>query len=338
MTRVVLARHINGAPTPADFRVETVPIPALAEHQFLVANHYVSADPGTRSRLSPGASYAPPLQPGATVDGFSVGRVVESRNDKFAVGTLVTLSAGGWATHSVSNGRGYVAALPDLGVPATAWLGALGVPGMTAYFGLKRVAELKPGAQVLVTSAAGPVGATAGQLARAWCAARVVGLAGGEDKRRWLTEVAGLDAAIDYRSADLDAQLAAAFPDGVHVLFDNVGNSMIDRVLPLMRTRGRIVVSGMVADYNRSAAETPGLKNTREFIGRRLRMEGLVVFDDLAGFPAAQAEVAAMIRDGKLATREVIRDGIPALPELFCELFGGGSDFGRRLVRVGGAA
>ena len=339
LTRVVLARHIAGAPSPEDFRIETVPIPPLAEHQFLVANDYVSADPGTRSRLSPGASYAPPLQPGATIDGFSVGRVVESRNEKFAVGTLLTLGAGGWATHSISNGRGYVAALPDLGVPPTAWLGALGVPGMTAYFGLKRVAELRAGATVLVTSAAGPVGATAGQLARHWGAAKVVGLAGGEGGRRWLVEEAGFDAAIDYRAADLDAQLAAAFPEGIDILFDNVGNAMIDRVLPMMRLRGRIVVSGMVADYNRSAADSPGLHNTREFIGRRLRMEGMVVFDDLPAFPAAQAEVAGLLRMGKLKTREVIRDGVEALPLLFSELFEGGSaDFGRRLVRVGAGA
>lgn len=339
LTRVVLARHIEGVPTAADFRVETVPIPPLAEHQFLVANDYVSADPGTRSRLSPGASYAPPLQPGATIDGFSVGRVVDSRNDRYPVGTLVTLGAGGWATHSISNGRGYVAALPDLGVPATAWLGALGVPGMTAYFGLKRVAELRAGANLLVTSAAGPVGATAGQLAKQWGAATVVGLAGGAAGRQWLIDEAGFDAAIDYRSADLDAQLAAAFPEGIDILFDNVGNAMIDRVLPLMRPRGRIVVSGMVADYNRTPAETPGLHNTREFIGRRLRMEGMVVFDDLPAFPAAQGEVAGLLRLGKLKTREVIRHSIAALPQLFSELFeGGNADFGRRLVRVGAGA
>lgn len=167
----------------------------------------------------------------------------------------------------------------------------------------------------------------------------MVGLAGGEEKRRWLVEEAGFDAAIDYRTPDLDAQLGNALPQGPDILFDNVGNAMIDRVLPIMRPHGRIVVSGMVADYNRPAAETPGLHNTREFIARRLRMEGLVVFDDLPAFPAAQAEVAALIRSGKLKTREVIRDGVEALPGLFCELFAAGStDFGRRLARVGAGA
>ena len=335
MTRVVLAHHIAGAPSPDDFRIETVPIPELAEHQFLVANDFVSADPGTRSRLSPGASYAPPLQPGATIDGFSVGRVIESRNDRYPVGTALTLGAGGWATHSISNGRGYLGLLPDLGVRLTAWLGVLGVPGMTAYFGLKRVARMEDGARVLVTSAAGPVGATAGQLAKHWGAAKVVGLAGGADKRRWLIEKAGFDAAIDYRAANLDQQIAEAFPDGIDILFDNVGNASVDRVLPVMRARGRIVISGQVADYNTPADQLVGLKNTREFIGKRLRMEGMVVFDDLPQFPAAQAEVAALLRDGKLASREVIRDGIEAMPTLFCELFSG-SDFGRRLIRIEG--
>lgn len=333
MTRIVLARHIEVAPSPADFRVETVPIPELAEHQFLVANEFTSADPGTRSRLSPGASYAPPLQPGATIDGFSVGRVIESRNERFPVGTPLTLGAGGWATHSISNGRGYIAVLPDLGVPLTAWLGVLGVPGMTAYFGLKRVAQIEPGARVLVTSAAGPVGATAGQLAKHWAASKVVGLAGTEEKRRWLVEEAGFDAALDHRAPDLEWQLASAFPEGVDILFDNVGNASVDRVLPMMRPRGRIVISGQVADYNTPPDKVVGITNTREFIAKRLRMEGLVVFDDLPQFPAAQAEVAALIRDGKLASREVIREGIESLPEVFCGLFAG-DDFGRRLVRV----
>ncbi len=334
MQRIVLARHIAGVPGPADFRLESVPVPEITEGQFLVAHSFVSADPGTRSRLSPGASYAPPLRPGESIDGFAVGRVVQSRNPAFAEGALVTVSSGGWATHSVSKGRGYVLALPDLGVPDSAWIGVLGVPGMTAWFGLKRVAELQPGARVLITSAAGPVGATAGQLARHFGATQVVGLAGSAEKRRWLLDNAGFDAALDYRADDLDDQVAAAMPEGIDILFDNVGNAMIDRLLPQMRMRGRIVVSGQVADYNTPLADVPGITRTREFIARRLRMEGMVVFDDLAGFPAAQAEVARLMRVGRLASREVIRDGLEALPGLFSELFTG-SDFGRRLARIG---
>ncbi len=331
MERIVLVRHIDGAPGPDDFRIERLAIPDLAEGQFLARNHFVSCDPGTRSRLSPGASYAPPLAPGAPVDGFSVGEVIASRNDRFAVGTLVALT--GWATHVVSNGRGYCVKLPDLGVPEQLWIGLLGVPGMTAWFGLRRVAALKAGDRVLVTSAAGPVGATAGQLAKLWGASEVIGIAGGPDKCAWLTGEAGFDMAIDYKGADFESAFARAAEAGFDVMFDNVGNAMIDRALPHMRMRGRVVVSGQVADYNTAPADVPGLKNTREFIARRLRMEGLVVFDDLPGFTAAQAELAALIGDGRVKYREEVFEGLASLPEAFCGLFTGAS-FGRRVVRV----
>jgi NADPH-dependent curcumin reductase CurA len=334
MRRVVLVRHIEGVPSADDFRVEELPLPAVEEGKFLVANSFVSADPGTRSRLSPGASYAPPLPPGAVVDGFCVGRVVESRNERFPVGSLVT-HGGGWATHTLSAGRGYCLPLPEIGVPDSAWIGVLGVPGMTAWFGLKRVAGIRPQETVLVTSAAGPVGATAGQLARHFGASKVVGLAGSDEKRRWLVEDCGFDAALDYRDAGLEAAVDAQFPDGIDILFDNVGNAMIDRMLPRMKMRGRVVISGQVADYNTPLDQVPGIRNTREFIARRLRMEGMVVFDDLPMFAGAQSEVAGLLKDGALKTREVVGDGIESLAGLFAGLFSGG-DFGRRLARIGG--
>ncbi len=331
MKRIVLARHIVGAPTPDDFRLEELPIPDLAEGQILIANRFISCDPGTRSRLSPGASYAPPLQPGQLVDGFAVGEVVESRHPRFAAGELVMGT--GWATHMVSNGRGYLAKVPDLGVPLSLWNGILGVPGMTAWFGLKRVAQLQAGERVLVTSAAGPVGATAGQLAKLWGASAVVGIAGGAEKCRWLVEDCGFDAALDYKAADFEAQFAAASAEGWDVLFDNVGNASVDRALPVMRMKGRIVISGQVADYNLTPQAAPGIHNTREFIGKRLRMEGLVVFDDLPQFPAAQEELAGLIRAGRVTYREEIFDGLASLPAAFAGLFSGQS-FGRRLIRV----
>ena len=331
MERIVLARHITGVPTPDDFRIERLPIPDLAEGQFLVKNHFVSCDPGTRSRLSPGASYAPPLAIGAPVDGFCVGAVVASRNNKFAVGERVMLS--GWATHVVSNGRGYCVKVPDLDVPESLWIGLLGVPGMTAWFGLKRVAALKAGDRVLVTSAAGPVGATAGQLAKLWGAAEVVGIAGGAEKCAWLTDVAGFDRAIDYKAAGFEADFAAASAGGWDVMFDNVGNAMIDRALPQMKMRGRIVISGQVADYNTPVGQVPGLQNTAHFIAKRLRREGMVVFDDLGSFAAAQGELARLISSGAVVYREEVFEGLESLPAAFCGLFSGAS-FGRRVVRV----
>ncbi|NJR20205.1 MAG: NADP-dependent oxidoreductase, partial [Hyphomonadaceae bacterium] len=246
---ITLAHHIIGNPKPEDFRVETHPMPPLKDGQFLVQNHYVSADPGTRSRLSGGDSYAAALPIGAPIDGFGVGQVVESLHDGFPVGTWVTLGAG-WSTHTISNGRGYCAKLPDLGVPLSTWIGVLGVPGMTAYFGLKRVAGLMAAERVLITSAGGPVGATAGQLARAWGASQVWGVASSGAKSDWLVNEAGFGGVVDYRAPDFDAQIQTAMPDGIDVLFDNVGNAMIDRLLPFMRPRGRIVVSGQVGDYN----------------------------------------------------------------------------------------
>jgi hypothetical protein len=331
MERIVLVRHIIGAPTPDDFRIERLAIPPLAEGQFMVKNHFVSCDPGTRSRLSPGASYAPPLAIGAPVDGFCVGDVIASRNDKFAVGDAVTLS--GWATHVVSNGRGYCRKIPKLDVPETLWIGLLGVPGMTAWFGLQRVAALQAGDRVLVTSAAGPVGATAGQLAKLWGASEVVGIAGGAEKCAWLTDVAGFDRAIDYKAPDFARAFADAAAGGWDVLFDNVGNAMIDRALPYMKLRGRIVVSGQVADYNTPLAQVPGLKHTAHFIAKRLRMEGLVVFDDLPEFAEAQAALAGLIHSGAVKYREEVFEGLDSLPAAFCGLFSGAS-FGRRIVRV----
>jgi NADPH-dependent curcumin reductase CurA len=161
----------------------------------------------------------------------------------------------------------------------------------------------------------------------------VVGIAGGPEKCAWLTDVAGFDRAIDYKAPGFEAAFAAAAAGGFDIMFDNVGNAMIDMALPHMRLRGRIVVSGQVADYNTPLDQVPGLRNTREFIARRLRMEGLVVFDDLPGFADAQAELAGLIKDGTIKYREEVFEGLASLPEAFCGLFTGAS-FGRRVVRV----
>lgn len=331
---VALKAHVDGAPQESDFLFEEMPRPALEDGQFLAENIYVSVDPGMRSRLSPGASYAPPIAPGGLIDGFTIGRVVASKNSAFAEGQWVTMG-GGWATHSLFGRRGFAIPLPDSDIPKSLFLGILGIPGMTSYFGLKRVGRFEEGDHVLVTSAAGPVGATAGQLAKRWGAASVVGIAGGPDKCAWLTEEAGFDAAIDYKAEnDLSAAIAAALPKGIDILFDNVGNAMIERCLPLMRRGGRIVISGQVADYNVPLAQRDGVFNTGEFIGKRLLMQGLVVFDDMMQFPEAQLEMGGLIANGNLIYKEEIFEGLEALPGAFCGLFKG-ENFGRRLVKIG---
>ena len=335
MKQVVLARYCEGAPAAEDFRVEEKPLPEPREGQFRVAHAFNSVDPGTRSRLSGGDSYAAALPLGKPIDGFSVGTVDASENEAFPVGTKV-FCAGGWRTHSLQTGKGFIGKVPDVpGIPLSLWIGVLGVPGLTAWFGLKRVGEFREGMNVLVTSAAGPVGATAGQLARAWGAARVVGVAGSDAKCDWLMQQAGFDATINYKTApDLDAAIADAMPDGVDLLFDNVGNAMVNRVLPLMKLNGRIVISGQVADYNLEPDETPGIVNTRPFITHRVRMEGLVVFDDAGQFPEALDGMARLIASGGLKYAEDRFDTIDAMPEAFCGLFRG-ENFGRRVVQVG---
>ncbi len=334
--RWVLARHVQGMPTPEDFRLETVDLPAAGEGQFVAQTILASVDPGMRSRLSGGDSYAGAMKIGEGIDGFAVAEVIDSHHPGFAIGDILA-AGGGWREHIVSDGRGLIQKIPaewkPRGVPLGAWIGVLGVPGMTAWFGLHRVAQAKAGETLLVTSAAGPVGATAGQIGRK-LGMRVVGVAGGPKKCAWLKDEAGFDAVIDYKAEpDLTAAIAEACPKGVDVLFDNVGNESIDRVLPMMRLRGRVVVSGQVADYNVEAADRVGLKNTSVFITHRVRMEGLVVFDDLRQFAEAQAQLAAWIADGSLKIAIEEFDGVERLPEAFCGLFRG-ENFGRRLARL----
>ncbi|MEQ1784467.1 MAG: NADP-dependent oxidoreductase [Hyphomonadaceae bacterium] len=331
--RIVLAAQAIGVPTLKTFKVEDVPLPALSEGQVLTRTLYCSADPGTRSRLSSGASYAPPLRVGDPIDGFAIGEVIETANARFEVGDIVA-TGGGWAEHSIFAGRGYIQKIPHTRLPLSYWIGVLGVPGMTAWFGLKRVAALKPGDRVLVTSAAGPVGATAAQIARSLGASRVVGTASGTDKAFWLRDEAKLDAIVDYKTTtDLVSDLKAASPEGYDVLFDNVGNAMVDAIIPLLRPRGRIVISGQLADYNAVGGNVPGITNTRYFIASRLRMEGLVVFDDLKAFPAAQEELGAMIEQGDVKVREQRYRGLESAPQAFIDLFTDNA-FGRRIIEI----
>ena len=335
LQQIVLASYCDGAPKLSDFRLETSPLPEPKDGQFRVAHVWCSVDPGTRSRLSGGDSYATALPLGKPIDGFSVGVIDASNNPDWPVGTQV-FCAGGWKTHSIQSGRGFIGKVADVpGVPLSAWIGVLGVPGLTAWFGLKTVARFKKGDAVLVTSAAGPVGATAGQLAKAGGASKVVGVAGSDAKCDWLISEAGFDAAINYKSVPaLSAAIGAGFPEGGDILFDNVGNAMINTVLPLMALNGRICVSGQVADYNLTPDQTPGIHHTKPFITHRVFMQGLVVFDFARDFPEALGAMAKMIANGTLKTQEERFEGIASMPDAFCGLFRG-ENTGRRVVRVG---
>ena len=334
--QIVLRQHCDGPPKPEDFELETGDVPVPPEGRFRVRHVWCSVDPGTRSRLSGGDSYSAALPIGKPIDGFSVGIVEASQNPHFTNGMLVAV-AGGWRTHSIQSGRGFVVPVPSAAsaLPLSYWIGVLGVPGLTAWFGMKETARFKQGDAVLITSAAGPVGATAGQLAKAWGASRVVGVAGADQKCEWLTSEAGFDAAINYKTAgDLSATIAADFPDGIDVLFDNVGNEMVNRIIPLMNMNGRICISGQVADYNIEPEKRFGIYNTASFITHRLNMQGLVVFDFAKHFAEALTAMSDLIENGELKLKEERYEGIERMPEAFCGLFRG-ENFGRRVVRVG---
>ena len=330
--RWVLAERPAGVPQQADFRLETEASPDIAEGQALIEVTHVSVDPGMRSRLT-GDSYAAALGLGETIESAGIGRVAASKSGRLPEGTVV-MGGFGWTTQVVSDGRGVQVLDPGVfsgRVTPTASIGVLGIPGLTAYFGLKDLGKPVAGETLLVNSAAGPVGATACQIGRL-LELKVVAVAGGAAKCAYLKDEIGVDAAIDYKAVgDLSQAIAQAAPDGVDIAFDNVGGEQLDAAILNMRPNGRIVVSGQVSEYN---AENPrGIRWVTPFITKRLRMEGLVVYDYRKRFGEAQAEIAGWINSGQLRYREEIIEGFEALPAAFIGLFSG-ENFGRRLVKV----
>ncbi|MBX3490928.1 NADP-dependent oxidoreductase [Parvibaculum sp.] len=330
--RWVLASRPAGKPKPENFRLEDVTLPDPGEHELLIRTEHHSVDPGMRGRLS-GDSYTAALPVGETIDSAMVGVVEASNNEKFAVGDRVT-GGFGWVSHAISNGRGIQKLDPAIyhgKLRPTAAIGVLGIPGLTSYFGLLDLGQPKEGDTVLISSAAGPVGATAGQIAK-MKGCRVVGIAGSKEKCDYVKGL-GFDECFSYRGADLRAAIAAACPDGVDIYFDNVGGEMLDAAILNMKEHGRIVVSGQVSEYNRTENELRGIRNVTRFITHRLRMEGLVVFDYFKQFREAQGEMAGWIHDGKLVYTEDVSDGIEGSAAAFIGLFEG-ENLGRRLIKV----
>jgi NADPH-dependent curcumin reductase CurA len=331
---VVLARRPEKAPVAADFRVETRELPALADGRIMVEVIYATANPGSRGRLSGGAGYARGLNIGETMEGPAIGRVIESNNPDFAVGDLLW-GLSGWAEHLQVSGRG-LQKIPRDTKHLSAWAGILNIPGLTAYFGLRDVGAARAGETVLVSSAAGAVGAAAGQIARIM-GCRVIGIASGDERRRWLRDEAKFDAVIDRRETpdieQLTSRIAAVAPDGIDVYFDNVGGYVLDAAIGMMKQRGRIVICGQLADYSADPDRRYGTRRVHEFIGRRLRMEGLMVFDFADRYAKAHADLINWIERDELKYREHVVDGLGALPELFCAQLRG-EIIGRPLARL----
>lgn len=330
--RWTLAKRPDGIPSPDCFAMEAVPLGPVADGWAIAQVTHISIDPGMRSRLS-GDSYAAVMELGEVVESAGIGTIVASGSDKLAVGDLV-MTGSGWASHVHLPAKAFVKLDPNIfqgPLTQTAAIGILGIPGMTAYFGLLDLGNPKEGETVLVSSAAGTVGAATGQIAKLK-GLRAVGIAGSQEKCDWLLKI-GFDAAINYKDdTPLKEQIRATCPDGVDIYLDNVGGEMLDTAIACMNQNGRLIISGAVSEYNR--VQPVGIRNTLDFISKRLRMEGLVVFDYAREFPKAQMEMAGWIMAGDLTFREEIIDGLDNAPAAFAALFDGSPVFGRRIVKV----
>ncbi|MAN63600.1 MAG: NADP-dependent oxidoreductase [Parvibaculum sp.] len=327
---VQLAARPDGEPKESDFQTVEVSVGSPGAGEFLVQNLWMSVDPYMRGRMMDRESYVPPFQIGETMDGGCIGKVIESNNENFAVGDYVN-SMNGWREFYVTDGLMVNKIDPAMG-PIEANLGTLGMPGMTAYAGLFKVAGLKDGENVFVSAASGAVGAVVCQLAKAH-GCYVVGSAGSDDKCKWLEEVAGIDKAINYKTCgDLDAAVRDAFPKGIDVYFENVGGAHLQAAINYMNPHGRAALCGMIEQYN-DKEPRPGPNNLIQIVGKSLKLEGFIVSNHLDIIPDFYAEMAKLIGSGKMKTEQTVEEGIENAPKAFLNLFSG-ANFGKMLVKI----
>ncbi len=332
--RIVLASRPTGEPSSANFRLETVELPALQDQQVLVRHHYLSLDPYMRGRMNDGKSYAQPQPLDAVMIGGTVGEVVESRHPGFAAGDKV-VGMGGWQQFAVVDAAqpGALRKVDTAHIPLSAYLGAVGMPGVTAWVGLTQIIEPKAGETVVVSAASGAVGSAVGQLAKAR-GCRVVGIAGGPDKCAYTVDELGFDACLDYKALgsgkELSLALKAAAPQGVDGYFENVGGAILDVVMSRMNAFGRIAFCGMISGYN---GEPIPMANPALILVSRLKLQGFIVSEHMALWPQALKELGTMVATGQLKYRESVADGLAAAPEAFLGLLKG-RNFGKQLVKL----
>lgn len=326
----LLRERPRGLPRPEDFVLREEPVPEPADGQFLVRNLYLSCDPAQRSWLARD-SYVPKIAIGETMRAGATGQVVTSKHPQFRKGDIV-FGMFGWQDYALSDGKGFidVSRLPP-GVPIPLAMSVLGITGITAYYGMLEIGAVRAGHNVLVSGAAGATGSIAAQIARLR-GARVVGIAGGARKCRWLTAEAGLDAAIDHRADDVGDRLRALFPRGIDLYFDNVGGDLLDLALLHLAARGRIVLCGAISVYN-DLEHAPPLRNHHRLMVVRGRMEGILVTDYAAQFPTAVGELGRWVAEGRLKNRVDIVEGLENAPAALQRLFTG-ENLGKQLVRL----
>ncbi len=335
-TRIVLASRPVGMPEPENFRTETVELKGPVPGQALLETLYLSLDPYMRGRMSDAKSYAAPVPIGGVMVGATIGRVLESADPALSAGDIV-LGYGGWQTHSVES-VSYLRRLDPAAVPVTTALGVLGMPGFTAYAGMRTIGRPQPGETVVVAAATGPVGSMVGQLAKL-AGARAVGIAGGPRKVSLLTDTFGFDAGIDRRDPDFADRLAAATPDGIDVYFENVGGAVLDAVLPRLNSFARIPVCGLISGYNQSELP-PGPDRLGLLMGMILRQSLTVRGFIQTEFAPTQtgeflAEIQPAVADGRIAYLEDIVDGLDRAVPAFRGLLTG-ENLGKLIVRIAG--
>jgi hypothetical protein len=327
--QVRLAARPVGLPKRSDWQFTETPMPQPGDREVLVRTLYLSLDPAMRGWMNEGRSYIPPVGIGEVMRAGGIGRVVASNHPDFAVGDHVNGTLG-IQDYAVLEGARLTKVEPKL-APLPVFLNTLGMPGMTAYFGLLDVGQPKPGDTVVVSGAAGAVGASVGQIAKIK-GCRAVGIAGGAAKCRYLVDELGFDAAIDYKAEDVREGLRTHCPKGVNVYFDNVGGEILDIVLARLTLHARVVICGAISQYN-NTTPVKAPSNYLSLLVNRARMEGMVVFDYADRFPQARRDIAAWIAAGKLKSREDVVEGLQTFPETLLKLFNG-ENFGKLVLKV----
>jgi len=317
----------KGMPTVADFELKDIELPPVTDGTVRVRNRWLSVDPYMRGRMNDTKSYVPPFELDQPMEGGAIGEVVESRVDGFSAGDLVQHMSG-WRDEAVVPGRA-ANKLPNLGVEPQKFLGVLGVPGATGWFGLLEVAAAKPGDTVFVSAAAGSVGSAVVQIAKSK-GMTVIASAGGADKCDYVRSL-GADQVLDYKAGPILKSLSTAFPEGIDVYFDNVGGDHLDAALATARNHARFAICGMIGGYN--LTEPPSFRFIMRVIAARIRVQGFLITDYLGRLGEFYAEMAPLVASGAVTSRETIYDGLEAAPDAFLGLFEG-ANTGKMLVRL----
>ncbi|HWW71422.1 MAG TPA: NADP-dependent oxidoreductase [Duganella sp.] len=325
--RIVLASRPQGPVLPENFRLETVPTPELADGEVLIRNHYLSLDPYMRGRMSASKSYAESQALDETMIGGTVGQVLASRNERYKVGDFVG-GVLGWTELAVSNGA-MLRKLDTSRIALSSYLGAVGMPGMAAWYGFNQIMASKPGETIVVSAASGAVGSVVGQLAKLR-GCRAVGIAGGAEKCAYVVDELGFDACVDYKAGNLEQDLKAATPDGVDGIFENVGGAVLDASLARTNAFARIALCGIIAGF--SGADL-SIKNSRLLLINRLTLRGFIVTEHMEFWQEGLRELGGLVADGKLKFRESVAEGLASAPEAFIGLLAG-RNFGKQLVKL----